>query len=82
MDTTQHNLGTLFEQLGLPSDAAAIKTFIHGRRPLDPWIPLHQATWWTPAQAAFLAQAIEDDSDWVEPADELDALLRPAPEAS
>ncbi|MER2583298.1 MAG: DUF2789 family protein, partial [Candidatus Competibacter sp.] len=26
MDTTPHNLSTLFDQLGLPSDAAAIKT--------------------------------------------------------
>ncbi len=82
MDTTTHNLGALFEQLGLPADANAIKTFIHWHRPLDPKVSLHQAPWWHPAQAEFLARAIEDDSDWAEPADELDALLRPAPEAS
>ena len=29
MDTTPHNLNTLFDQLGLPSDAVAIKNFIH-----------------------------------------------------
>lgn len=82
MDTTPHNLSTLFEQLGLPSDAVAIQNFIHWHRPLDPRMPLQEASWWTPAQAAFLAQAIEEDSDWVEQVDELDALLRPKYEAS
>ena len=82
MDTTPHNLRTLFDQLGLPSDAAAIKTFIHWHRPLDPKIPLQQASWWTLAQAEFLAQAIEEDSDWAEQVDELDASLRSAREAA
>ncbi len=82
MDTTPHNLSTLFDQLGLPSDAVAIKGFIHQHRPLDSQTPLHQASWWTPAQAEFLAQAIEEDSDWAEQVDELDALLRPAQETS
>lgn len=82
MDTTPHNLGTLFDQLGLPSDAVAIENFIRGRRPFDPKTPLHQASWWTPAQAEFLTQAIEEDSDWAEQVDELDALLRPAQEPS
>ena len=82
METTPHNLSTLFDQLGLPSDALAIQNFIHGHRPFDPNTPLQQASWWTPAQAEFLKQAIEEDSDWAEPVDELDARLRPAPEAS
>ncbi|MDS4026449.1 MAG: DUF2789 family protein [Candidatus Contendobacter sp.] len=82
MDTTPHNLSTLFDQLGLQSDAVAIKTFIHWHRPLDSRTPLHQASWWTAAQAEFLLQAIEEDSDWAEQVDELDALLRPAREAS
>ena len=82
MDTTPHNLGTLFDQLGLPSDAVAIKNFIHWHRPLDPKTPLQQASWWTPAQAEFLTQAIGEDSDWAELVDELDALLRPMPEAT
>ena len=81
MDTTTHDLHTLFAQLGLPNDAAAIKTFIHWHRPLDPRTPLHQASWWTPSQAQFLAQAIEEDSDWAEQVDALDALLRPQPDA-
>lgn len=81
MDTTPHNLSTLFDQLGLPSDAVAIERFIGGHRPLDPKIPLQQASWWTPAQAEFLVQAIQEDSDWAEQVDELDTLLRPALEA-
>ena len=81
MDTTPHNLSTLFDQLGLPSDAAAIKTFIHWHRPLDPKVPLQQASWWTPAQAEFLTQAIEEDSNWAGQIDELDALPQPASEA-
>ena len=32
--------------------------------------------------SGILAQAIEEDSDWAEQVDELDALLRPAQEAS
>ncbi len=82
MDTTPHNLSTLFDHLGLPSDAVAIKNFIHWHRPLDPKISPQQAPWWTPAQVEFLAQAIEEDSDWTEQVDELDTLLRPAREAS
>ena len=82
MDTTAHNLSTLFEQLGLPADANAITTFIHWHRPLDPKVPLHQALWWHPVQSEFLRQAIEEDSDWAEQVDELDALLRPAREAA
>lgn len=81
MDTTPHNLSTLFDQLGLSSDAVAVESFICEHRPLDPNIPLQQALWWTPAQAEFLMQAIEEDSDWAEQVDELDALLRPAREA-
>ncbi|MBE2295350.1 MAG: DUF2789 domain-containing protein [Phycisphaerales bacterium] len=82
MDIAAHNLSTLFEQLGLPADANSVDAFIHKHRPLDPKIPLHQATWWAPDQAEFLVQAIEEDSDWSEEVDELDALLRFAPDAS
>ena len=59
-----------------------IKNFIHGHRPLDSKTPLPKASWWTPIQAEFLEQVIEEDSDWAEQVDELDALLRPTPELS
>lgn len=79
MDTTSPNLGSLFEQLGLPSNAEAIQHFIRQRRPLDPTIPLPQAPWWTPAQAQFLEEALEEDSDWAGQVDELNILLRSTP---
>ena len=76
MDTSLHSMGTLFQQLGLPSDAQSIRAFIHEHRPLDPNVLLHQAPWWTPAQTAFLQESINQDADWAEAVDELDALLR------
>lgn len=76
MDTTPHTLTTLFEQLGLPADDASIRQFVATHRPLDLNIPLHQAHWWNSGQAAFLEEAIEEDADWAEAVDELDALLR------
>jgi len=44
----------------------------------DPRIPLQQASWWKPAQAEFLTQAIEEDPDWAEQLNELGVLLCPA----
>ena len=82
MQKPTHSLPSLFKQLGLPSSPEDIEKFVTTHSPLKPDLKLEDAFFWTPAQAAFLAQAIEDDSDWVEPVDELDALLRPAPEAS
>ena len=76
MDTSDHRLPNLFAQLGLPSDAAAMATFIGKHRPLNGSVKLHEASWWSPSQSALLKEAIEDDAEWAEAADELDALLR------
>ena len=76
MDTTSHTLSTLFEQLGLPGDGNSISSFIKQHRPLDPAVPLAEAPWWSEGQAAFIQEAIEEDADWAERVDELDALLR------
>ncbi len=76
MDTSLHSMSTLFQQLGLPADGQSIRAFIHEHRPLDPKVLLHDAPWWTPAQATFLQESISQDADWAEAADELDALLR------
>ncbi len=75
MDTSLHTINTLFEQLGLPSDSAAIDRFIAGHA-LAPETSLSDAPFWTPSQAAFLSEAIADDSDWAEVVDDLDARLR------
>ena len=71
-----HNLSNLFAQLGLPNDGASIKDFIETHRPLPHNIELAQAPWWSPSQANFLKEAIEDDADWASKVDELDTLLR------
>ncbi len=75
MDTSRHNLSTLFSQLGLPSGASDIDAFLssHG---LDDQTLLSSAEFWTKAQAAFLEESIAEDSDWAEVVDELDARLR------
>lgn len=63
MERPVHTLGNLFAQLGRPSDDAAIQQFIATNRPLPGSVRLHEAACWTPAQAAFLCEAILDDSD-------------------
>ncbi len=76
MDTSTHTLQTLFCQLGLADEAEEIKAFIDLHRPLLSDIPLSKAWFWNEAQAAFLTEAIENDSDWCELVDKLDCLLR------
>ncbi len=75
METTSHDVHTLFEQLGLPSDPSAIARFVEAH-PVDEAIPIDEAPFWTPSQAAFLREALEEDAAWAEPVDELSARLR------
>ena len=74
METHAHNLTNLFLQLGLPSGAPDIDAFV-ARHRLAAGVSLCQASFWSPAQAQFLAQAIREDSDWSEAADQLAVLL-------
>ena len=74
MDTSHHDLNNLFLQLGLPGEAQAIDAFLAGHR-LHAGTALAQAPFWSPAQAEFLREALADDSDWAEAADELAMLL-------
>jgi hypothetical protein len=76
MERPVHDLTTLFAQLGQPSDEASIAQFIERHRPLPDDVLLHEAAFWTPSQASFLCEAIRDDADWAEVADELNAELR------
>ena len=76
MDTTRNNLSSLFEQLGLPSADGEIETFVESHKPLAATLHLHEAGWWNRSQAQFLKQAIDDDAEWAEAVDELDAMLR------
>ncbi|MGQ7819457.1 DUF2789 domain-containing protein [Metapseudomonas furukawaii] len=74
MDTSQHSLGALFDQLGLPSGKAEIDRFVAGNR-LALGQALPDAPFWNAAQSAFLRDALQQDSDWTEEADELAVLL-------
>lgn len=68
----------LFSQLGLESDYAQIAQFIQ-HHPLPPEVHLADASFWTPAQRAFLQESWQQDSDWCELVDQLDQMLRKAP---
>jgi hypothetical protein len=76
MDTTKHTLTTLFQQLGLPSDQASIESFIDQHAPVPAETALQDAAFWSNSQSNFLEEGLEDDSDWAEIIDELDAQLR------
>lgn len=75
MESPLHTLGNLFAQLGLPAEPSAIDGFIAGHSPLPESVPLAEAPFWTPAQAAFLREELLDDADWAEVIDDLNARL-------
>ena len=74
-----HTMSALFDQLGLPSDQAAIETFIAEHSPLDSSVRLYRAPFWNKAQSDFLRDEILEDADWAVVIDELDADLRSKP---
>lgn len=63
MDTSSHAFHTLFTQLGLPSDAQGIAYFLAMNAPLPGAVLLQDAPFWSPAQARFLCEALQQDSD-------------------
>ena len=76
MDTALHNLESLFEQLGLDNSDEAIAQFIKLHKAIPDDVVLHEAGFWTESQADFLRQSVEEDADWAEVVDHLDAMLR------
>ena len=81
MDTAVHTLSDLFRQLGLPDTRADVSRFIAVHRPLPPEVRLAEASFWRPEQARFLREELQDDADWAELIDTLDASLRhPGPQ--
>ncbi|MDD2161881.1 DUF2789 domain-containing protein [Pseudomonas sp. MIL19] len=71
-----HDLASLFKQLGLPNDDAAIERFIEQHSPLAEDCKLADAPFWDNAQAAFLREEIGEDADWAEVVDQLNLMLR------
>jgi len=76
MEIHNHSLACLFEQLGLNSTDQAIQDFINQNAPLPGNVELHKADFWSSSQASFLQQSKDDDADWAEIVDQLNAMLR------
>ena len=76
MESPEHSINLLFEQLGLDDSEQAIAQFISQHRPLPHQVLLHEASFWSKAQAGFLKQAVDDDADWAIVVDQLDNMLR------
>lgn len=75
MEKPVHSMSALFAQLGHASDEHSIARFIESKAPLANGMLLHEAPFWSPSQAGFLHEAISQDADWAEIADELNADL-------
>lgn len=76
MEKPVHRFKDMFEQLGLPSDPDSIEAFIRTHSPLPDDVKLQDAPFWTPAQAAFLREELQEDADWAELVDVLNVALR------
>lgn len=76
MEPITHNMNALFAQLGLDNSDEAIEAFIASTDSIAGDVPLHGAEFWSSSQAAFLKEAIAEDSDWSEVVDALNARLR------
>ncbi len=75
MDVSRKNLGTLFGQLGLDNDDAAIDAFILSHATLKTEVPIWAEPFWSASQATFLKEALEEDADWADIVDELSNRL-------
>lgn len=76
MEHSFHSFSELFKQLGLGSSDEEIEAFLREHTPLTTGVLLSDAPFWSPAQAAFLREARESDSDWSEVVDALNLALR------
>jgi hypothetical protein len=74
MDTSEHNMRTLFAQLGLDSNEQAMTQFIRQHK-LTADTSIQDAPFWTRSQASFLRESLKEDAEWCEIIDELNALL-------
>ena len=79
MTIDTHDMASLFAQLGLPADASGMDSFIASHGPLPAGMLLHEAPFWTHAQADFLQEGLLEDSDWAEAIDALNEMLHEQP---
>lgn len=78
MDMLAPSMQSLFAQLGEPNDEASIARFIELHGHLRGHTPLHEAPFWSGAQATFLRDAIAQDANWAPVVDTLNARLHEA----
>lgn len=76
MDLTNPSFKQLFDQLGLDSNNQAIDRFIEEHKGLDNSLKLQQAPFWTPTQAKFIDDSLNEDAAWAELIDQLNSRLR------
>jgi len=74
MESSFHSLENLFMQLGLDNSSGAIDNFIQHNK-LNQSQKLEDASFWSPAQSAFIQECLSEDSDWAEVVDQLNAML-------
>ncbi len=79
MENINHTFTELFKQLGLPSDAVSIDTFLKLRCPLASSTRVEDAPFWSLSQHHFLNEQLTNDADWAELIDQLNLALRHAP---
>ncbi|WP_337841022.1 DUF2789 domain-containing protein [Rheinheimera sp.] len=75
MHQINHDLPSLFAQLGLDNSEQSMRNFIEHHK-LAPDLAIERAPFWDQSQAAFLAEQLKADADWSEIIDELSVLLR------
>ena len=74
MDMSEHNLKTLFAQLGLQNSDNDIRQFLQQHK-LAASVAIEDAPFWNPSQASFLRESLKQDAEWCEVIDELSQLL-------
>ena len=76
MEPHVHSIAALFDQLGLESSDEAITNFIHAHGLLPAGVTLAEAEIWNQSQSVFLKKMIDEDADWAEIVDQLNARMR------
>jgi hypothetical protein len=76
MNKPSHSFSDLFAQLGLACEPDDIAAFLAAHAPLADNLKLIEAPFWKPPQAAFLREALLQDSDWAGAVDQLSTALR------
>jgi hypothetical protein len=74
MDTSAHTMTCLFDQLGLDSSDAAIKSFVAAHQ-LPAETKITEAEFWSDGQRQFIKECYKNDADWIPIVDDLNAQL-------